>query len=472
MSTSEQKLAKTGHGRGRGGGKDLTSGSVHRQLAKLTAYMAIGAVASMTFQVVDTYFVAQLGTEELAAMAFTFPVVMILHAIAIGLGTGVTAVVSRFVGGGESDSKAIGTDSLYLAILITTVFSAIGYLTIDPVFALLGAGPEIMPLIHDYMEIWYLGIIFMIVPLIGNSVIRAHGDAKFPSMIMIIAAVLNIVLDPILIFGLFGAPRMELQGAALATVIARFVTFAAALGVLHFRMHALTYEMPSLERLSKNWRLVLNIGLPSTATQLIVPVSMGILTALIASYGSVAVAAYGIATRVEMFALIFMMATSIAMGPFVGQNAGAGRIDRVKTALRFAFQASFAYGVVMAVLLAFFGEQVGKVFSDDAEVIRLAAFYLLVVPVSYPVLSIIGISSQTFNSLARPMPAMIIGACKAFVIQVPLAYAGAAIGGIQGVFVAMSLSTLMVSLLAYVWVRRVINEEEGALSSSAAAQPT
>ena len=160
------------------------------------------------------------------------------------------------------------------------------------------------------------------------------------------------------------------------------------------------------------------------------------------------------------------------MGPFVGQNAGAGRIDRVKTALRFAFQASFAYGVVMAVLLAFFGEQVGKVFSDDAEVIRLAAFYLLVVPVSYPVLSIIGISSQTFNSLARPMPAMIIGACKAFVIQVPLAYAGAAVGGIQGVFVAMSLSTLMVSLLAYVWVRRVINEEEGALSSLAAAQPT
>ncbi|MGY8963795.1 MAG: MATE family efflux transporter, partial [Rhodospirillales bacterium] len=224
-----------------------------------------------------------------------------------------------------------------------------------------------------------------------------------------------------------------------------------------------------VERLSKNWRRILNIGLPSTATQLIVPVSMGILTALIASYGAVAVAAYGIATRVEMLALIFMMATSIAMGPFVGQNAGAGRIDRVKIALRFAFLASFAYGVVMAVLLALFGEQVGNVFSDDTDVVRLAAFYLLVVPVSYPVLSIIGISSQAFNSLARPMPAMIIGACKAFVIQLPLAYVGSAVGGIQGVFVAMSLSTLMVSLLAYVWIWRVINEEEGAPSSSAAA---
>ncbi|MBT4739523.1 MAG: MATE family efflux transporter [Rhodospirillaceae bacterium] len=432
--------------------------------------MAIGAAASMTFQVVDTYFVAQLGTAELAAMAFTFPVVMILHAIAVGLGTGVTAVVSRFVGGGGAESKAISTDSLFLAVLVTTLFSAIGFFTIEPVFTMLGAEPDIMPLIRDYMEIWYLGIIFMIVPLIGNSVIRAHGDAKFPSLIMTIAAVLNIILDPILIFGLFGAPRLELQGAALATVIARFVTFAAALGVLHFRMHALTYEMPTIDRLTKNWRLILSIGLPSTATQMIMPVSMGILTALIASFGSVAVAAYGVASRVEMFALIFVMAMSISMGPFVGQNAGAGRIDRVKEALRFAFQASFAYGVMMAFILAFFGDSIGRIFSDDAEVVRLAAFYLLVVPVSYPVLAIIGISSQAFNSLARPMPAMVIGACKAFLVQVPLAYAGAYFGGIQGIFISMGLSTVLVSGLAYVWLRRTVNEEEALIAQAPVPQ--
>jgi putative MATE family efflux protein len=471
VSESEKKPDETGRQRGGGrGGKDLTSGSVRRHIVKLTGYMAIGAAASMTFQVVDTYFVAQLGTAELAAMAFTFPVVMILHAIAVGLGTGVTAVVSRFVGGGGAESKAISTDSLFLAVLVTTLFSAIGFFTIEPVFTMLGAEPDIMPLIRDYMEIWYLGIIFMIVPLIGNSVIRAHGDAKFPSLIMTIAAVLNIILDPILIFGLFGAPRLELQGAALATVIARFVTFAAALGVLHFRMHALTYEMPTIDRLTKNWRLILSIGLPSTATQMIMPVSMGILTALIASFGSVAVAAYGVASRVEMFALIFVMAMSISMGPFVGQNAGAGRIDRVKEALRFAFQASFAYGVMMAFILAFFGDSIGRIFSDDAEVVRLAAFYLLVVPVSYPVLAIIGISSQAFNSLARPMPAMVIGACKAFLVQVPLAYAGAYFGGIQGIFISMGLSTVLVSGLAYVWLRRTVNEEEALIAQAPVPQ--
>ena len=433
--------------------------------------MAIGAIASMTFQVVDTYFVAQLGTDALAAMAFTFPVVMILHAIAIGLGTGVTTVVSRVVGSGAgAQSRTIATDSILLAVLATVAFSAIGLLTIDPLFTLLGAGPEVLPLIRDYMEIWYLGIVFMIVPLIGNSIIRAHGDAKFPSLIMSIAAILNIALDPILIFGLFGAPRLELQGAALATVAARMVTFVAALGILHFRMHALAYERPTIRRISKSWAKILHIGLPSTGTQLIAPVSIGILTALIASFGSATVAAYGVATRVEMLSLIVLMATTISMGPFVGQNAGAGCIDRVKSAMRFSLQICFVYGILMAIALALFGDSVAGLFSDDSDVVRIAAYYLLVVPVSYPGMSVIGIGSQTFNSLAKPMPAMVIGAGKSLVVQVPLAYAGAALGGIQGVFISMSLTTFIMAAIAYVWIQRTVDREAGLVERASQLQ--
>jgi putative MATE family efflux protein len=476
-STPSKTRAPSGHGHGPGagragkGGRDLTSGPVRGQFLNLTAFMAIGAIMSMTFQVVDTYFVAQLGTEELAAMAFTFPVVMILHAIAVGLGTGVTAVVSRVVGSGAgTESKVIASDSLILSIIITLLFTIAGLLTIDPLFALLGAGPEVMPLIHDYMEIWYYGMVFMIVPMIANALIRAHGDAKVPSMIMSVSAVVNLILDPILIFGLLGAPRMELQGAALATVIARFLSFAAAMWVLHHRMHALNYDIPGVERLRENWGKILHIGLPSTGTQLIVPVSMGILTALVASFGAVAVAAYGIATRVEMFALIFMMATSIAMGPFVGQNAGAGRIDRVKEAVRFALQANFVYGLLLAVILAVFGDSVAQIFSDDSEVIRVAAFYMLVVPVTSPILAIINIGSQTFNSLARPMPAMVIGAMKSMFVQVPLAYLGASVAGIQGVFVAMAVSSVIVAIVAFFWLKRVIRQEEGVSDETSAPQ--
>lgn len=454
----------------KGRGHDLTSGSVRRHILALSGFMAIGSLASMTFQVADTYFVAQLGTNALAAMAFTFPVVMILHAISVGLGTGVTAVVSRVVGSGRaSESKALATDSLLLAVLITGAFCLVGLMTINPLFALLGADETVMPLIRDYMEIWYIGIIFMVVPLIGNSVIRAHGNAKFPSMIMSLAAVLNIVLDPILIFGLFGAPRLELQGAALATVIARFITFAAALWVLHYRMQALSYERPTLKRITANWQKILHIGLPSTGTQLIGPVSMGILTALVASFGYVAVAAYGVATRVEMFSLIIMMAMSIAIGPFVGQNAGAGRIDRARAAVRFSLQVCFGYGLLMATLLALLGAEVASLFSDDNDVVRMAAFYLLVVPISYPVMAVIGISSQTFNSLAKPFPAMVIGAAKSLVVQVPFAYAGASIGGIEGVFVSMALSTALVAAIAYVWIRRTLEREAMSVGIKTAA---
>lgn len=460
------------HSRLKRGSKDLTTGSVRGHILSLTGFMAIGAIASMTFQVVDTYFVAQLGTDALAAMAFTFPVVMVLHAIAVGLGTGVTAVLSRVVGSGRpGESRALASDSLLLAILVTAAFCIAGITTIDPLFRLLGAEPAVLSLIRDYMEIWYLGIIFMIVPLIGNSVIRAHGNAKFPSMIMSLAALLNIALDPILIFGLLGAPRLELQGAALATVLARFVTFVAAMWVLHYRMHALSYEVPTVSRVRASWQKILHIGLPSTGTQLITPVSMGILTALVASFGSVAVAAYGVATRVEMFSLIVVMATSISMGPFAGQNAGAGRIDRVRVALRFSLQVCFVYGVFIAIALALFGDSVAGLFSDESDVVRMAAFYLLVVPMSYPVTAVIGVGSQTFNSLAKPIPAMIIGAAKSLVVQVPLAYTGAAVGGVEGVFVSMALSTFIVAVIAFVWINRTINaEEKASMAKVASAQ--
>ena len=225
-------------------------------------------------------------------------------------------------------------------------------------------------------------------------------------------------------------------------------------------MNALSYEWPTVARVAANWRKILHIGLPSTGTQLIGPVSMGVLTALIASFGSVAVAAYGVATRVEMFSLIIVMAISISMGPFVGQNAGAGRIDRVRIALRFSLQVCFVYGVLMAVLLAMFGPAVAGLFSDESDVVRMAAFYLLVVPISYPVMSVIGISSQSFNSLAKPIPAMVIGAGKSLVIQVPFAYAGAEIGGVEGVFVSMAASTFVMAAVAYVWIRRTITDEE------------
>ena len=450
---------KRGHGGARGGVK-LTEGPVRKKILGLTRYLLMGTIATMSFQLADAYFVAQLGTRELAALAFTFPMVMILHAIALGLGTGVTSVVSRAVGEGEiARARVLTTDSLFLAFAIALVFAIGGYFAVDPLFKAMGAQPDVLVQIKDYIYVWFFGMPVMIVPLIANSVIRAYGDAKSPSLIMAGSAVLNIFLDPIFIFGAWFIPGFGLAGAAYALLISRFVTFTLSLFVLHSRVHGMVYTLPTITRMLDSWRQLLHIALPATATQLIQPVSAAILTTLIASFGASAIAAYGVATRIEMFSLIFVMSLSIAMGPFVGQNAGAGRMDRVKEAMTFAYKAVLIYGVIVAGLLAVFGSFLAHEFSEDPAVIALAGYYLLIVPLSYGCMGIINISSGSLNSMAKPMPAMLIGVSKSMLVQLPCAYMGATLYGVKGVFMGMATASALVAMLAFILARRTINGE-------------
>ena len=180
----------------------LTTGRVSLQLLKLSLPMVWGILSVLAFSLADTYFIAQLGTSELAAISFTFPVVSILASVAMGLGTGAASVIAREIGkGNRRKVQRLTTDSLLLSLLIVGILAVLGLIIIRPLFTALGAGPDLLPMIRDYMSIWYLGMAFLVVPLVGNSAIRASGNTVVPSLIMTFAAFVNIVADPLLIFG-------------------------------------------------------------------------------------------------------------------------------------------------------------------------------------------------------------------------------------------------------------------------------
>ena len=224
----------------------LVEGAVGKMLFRMAVPMVFGMLGIVVFNLADTFFVAQLGTPELAALSFTFPVVLVVGSIAMGLGVGVSAVISRAIGKGDHNRvQRLTTDSLVLALLIVVVAVILGIFTINPLFTQLGATPEIIALIRQYMTIWYLGAVFVIVPMVGNNAIRATGDTKTPGMIMVVAAAINIVLDPLLIFGLGPFPMLGLKGAAIATVIARATTLIVALWVLIYRDKMVSFELPS-----------------------------------------------------------------------------------------------------------------------------------------------------------------------------------------------------------------------------------
>ena len=436
----------------------LTECQVSSQLLKLSLPMVWGVLSVLAFSLTDTYFVAQLGTKELAAISFTFPVVTVLSSIAMGLGTGVSSVVARVIGQGDRlQVQRLTTDSLLLSLLIVGIFSTLGLNTIDPLFSKLGARPELLPLIRDYMSIWYLGMVFLVIPLVGNSAIRACGNTLVPSLIMTLAAAMNILLDPIFIFGWGSIPALGLQGAAIASLLSRIGILAASLAFLHFRERLLIFTFPSFKTLIKSWSSLLAVGLPAATTSLIAPLSVSFATSLIAQYGSEAVAGFGLASRLEALALIIPLALSASIGPFVGQNWGAQKYGRIKRSLQLSCFFCLVWGGLVAVLLGTMAPEIVALFDSDPRVVSSASIYLNLVPISYGALGIVFTASSALNGLGKPMLALAMSLFRLLLLYIPLAYLGSQLFGIVGIFGATCLSNAIVGLWAWFWQYRWSN---------------
>ncbi|MHB1451997.1 MAG: MATE family efflux transporter, partial [Coriobacteriia bacterium] len=282
----------------------LVEGPVARTLVRLSAPMVVAMFAMVGFNIVDTFYVGQLGTEQLAAMGFTLPVVMAVNSISLGIGVGTTAVVSQAIGRRDTEGvRRLALSSVLLGLTVSTTMAVAGLLGGRSLFTLLGAEGDVLEYVMQYMSVWFLGLPFVVIPQNGNSSLRATGDTKTPAKIMLTVLGINALLDPLLIFGWGPVPGYGLRGAAIATVFSQACALVVALLVLNRRGILVFIRMTGAELLAA-WRKVLKVGLPAAVTQLIAPVSTGVITAIVASYGVAAVAGFGVATRLESFAVM------------------------------------------------------------------------------------------------------------------------------------------------------------------------
>lgn len=435
----------------------LTEGPVGRALLSLMWPMMFGMIALISYNLVDTYFIGQLGTLELAAVSFTFPVSFIVSAISMGLAIGTSSVASRLFGANElSQIQRITTHAALLAVMVGLGVVAIGVSTIEPLFRLLGADDTTLPYIERYMSIYYFGGVFLIVPMIGNSVLRASGDAKTPSLLMTAGALLNVVLDPLFIFGWGPIPRMELEGAALATVLANALTGILAFGIIYFRDNLIRWKKKDLPLLFDSWKRILHVGIPSLASSLVTPVTTAFITWQISQFGQETVAGFGIASRVEGLALMALMAMSAAITPFAGQNFGAGNFRRVMEGMRYAYRWSMLYGFVVAIVLFLTSVRIAEVFTTNPDAIAAARMHLSLVPWTYGFLGMSMISVSAFNAIGKPGPGMLVSMSRTAGVYAPLAFLLAWLLALQGVFLAAFSANIVAGLLGYFWFRITI----------------
>lgn len=433
--------------------RDLTQGTVATSVFKLTAPMMAGISANILVSMLEIGFIGQLSIQHVAAITFTFPVTMILSSIALGIGIGTSSVIARSVGAGSTDEvKRLGTHAILLVIVTMTVLSVLGYLTIDPVFTLLGASADLLPLIHSYLDIYYPTMLLFTTTMVAGNIMRANGNANIPGLVMTLGALANLAMDPFLIFGWLGLPRLELAGAAVAAAISRFGT--ATVLLFYISRGGLIATTDIFSGLFESAKRILHIGLPAMATQLIGPVSGAVITRMLAGHGEVIVAGFGVATRIESVAVMVLFALSASIGPFVGQNWGAGRPDRVQEGLRVTYQFCIGWGLVAALPLLVAGSAIAALVNDTPAVVETAADYLTIVPWSYGLWGVLMLASASFNALGKPLPSTALSFSRMFIVYIPIALLLDHYFGYRGIFVASAISNGLMGVMGYLWFRQ------------------
>jgi len=421
--------------------------------------MMIGISATMGFILADTFFIGKLGPAELATMGFVSPVAMIIVSASIGLSAGTSSVMARASGRGTDQALVrLATNSLIIAVIISLIFTVVGLLTIDPLFTLMGADKTTLPMIRQYMQVWYWSPLFIIVPMVAMGV--TLGDTTLQGRLMLIAALVNVILDPIMIFGFCGFPRLEMAGAALATLIARAGTFVAVLYYLAYRFQVLEFSAEVMRSFRDSFRKITHVGIPAMATNMIIPLSGGVIITIIALFGNDAVAGTNVAMRIESVTIIVFYALSAVIGPFAGQNIGAGNPERIEKALQQCALFALIWSAVLALAIGGTAAFITAWFSDDKIIQGFANSYLYIMPLSYGAYGFVMIANATFNGMGKPIPGVVISTLRVAVFQFPLVVIAAfLLSDIKYVYIASSLSNILAGGVAYIWVMRAIRRK-------------
>ena len=417
---------------------DLTNGSIAHHLVRLTIPMIWGLLAIISVQLADTYFISLLGTTELAAISFTFPVTMVMTHLLFGLNVSISSVISRLIGEKKmEDARRVTLHALIIALGVSIIIAALGFLILKPLFLMLGANELTLPIILEYMPLWLIAFIVLSVPVNGNSAIRANGDTVRPAIIMVTIAVINCILDPIFIFGFGPITAMGVKGAALATLCAYIVGFAGGIYILGVTKKMLPQAL-HMDQFKDSAKRLVVIAIPAGIANIIMPLTNAVIVALMAQYGAEAVAAYGVVSRIEALAFLAVIALGVGMAPIIGQNWGAKNYERVHTTIKLSINFNFIWSFGVSIILGLFAVQIASVFSDDPIVIYYAKLFFWIVPFSYAFGNLVFGWSSAFNAIGQPKRSFVMIVVKAIILTVPAVYIGGHYYGVIGIFVALA----------------------------------
>ena len=432
-------------------------GNLFTHVAVMSLTASVGLMAVFIVDFVDMIFISMLGKAELAAaIGYAGAILFFTTSFGIGLGIAAGALVARALGADNPQlAREQTTHALSYGFVFAVIFSTVVWLSLAPLIALLGATGETAELAVHFLQIIVPSMPFLILGMMGSAVLRAHGDARRAMMATIAGGVVNAVLDPILIFGL----GLELTGAAIASVAARLVICAMALWPLIKIYGGIAW--PHARGMLRDLSPILAIAVPAILAQIATPVGQAFVTRAMAGYGEEAIAGMAIVGRLTPVAFGVVFALSGAVGPIIGQNYGAGNMDRVRSGFNAAVL--FVAMVILLVSAVLFGARGAIADLFSAEGLTRDLIYLFCGPLSlaffFP--GVLFVANAAFNNLGKPFYSTFTNWGRNAVALIPLVFVGSWAFGAQGVLIGQALAGVIFGIIAWVMALRLIERSEG-----------
>jgi putative MATE family efflux protein len=429
---------------------DLLEGSVSRTLTKLTVPLVIGLFSSVIVYVVDIYFVSRLGVTALAGLGYAIPAAALVQTMLLGFGGGVATAIARSIGGGDaSGARRITWHSTILALFLAAAFWTVGAWGMASAFAAMGASGEIRDLAMEFFGSWLWGAPFIALLQVVSAALRANGDTLSSGKLLLFATVINLLLDPILIFGWGPVPSLGLRGAGLATAAAYALTTipASKWGA------GLLGRSFSLEGFLDSSRSVLSVGAPAMLAYAWIQAGAAILMSVVSGYGAAAVAAFGVGMRLESMVRLVPMALAGSIEPFVGQNWSAGNHVRARAGVGASRRFTLAFGLVAWGTFALFAGPLATLFGGTGAVADDLKVLLWVLPAGYAAMGRVIVASAAFNAVGRGVLGSVLTLLRSLLFAVPFATYGGA-HSLAGLFGGIAAANIVTELCAVAALRR------------------
>ncbi len=434
---------------------NLTEGSILKSLLVLSIPIIFANILQSAYQLTDTFWVGRIGTVAVAAVSVSFPIVFLIISLSSGFAMAGSILVAQYKG--KNDKKAVDhitSQTMVMVVIISIIFAIFGYVLSPFFISLMGVKPDVFSSAVSYMKISFIGSIFVFAYMAFQFLMRGVGDVKTPMYIVFGTVLLNLILDPLFIFGYGFIPAFGVSGAAIATIGTQGLAAIIGIALLLKGNHQIQLHLNDLKPDITMIKKMFKIGFPVSIERSIRALGMTAMTFLVAPFGTLTLAAYGIGSRILIFVIIPALGLSMATSTLVGQNIGAGKIDRAEKIIKLSAIAGFIILSIVGVIIFIFAEQISAFFiPGEILTIQASTLFIKIMALTFGFIGIQMSLSGAFKGSGNTIITMVLSIISLWILRIPIAYLLSMYTSFAeiGIWMSFPISRIIAALITIIW---------------------